>query len=271
MTGSEVKEIVAEGSTKHSTLQVLKIPVVLSIYSMPAVAIAFRWSLSRWFLETLLLLPLMWVVMGIMYNSDSISASSLSMDLFENGRWFKLKRWAKILLGFPESGKWKNKWKQKFESSQDSSESYKVEKANISTLDLEYESLISEAQYRDKLLLQTTYFAIGVIGLFAGILSRDIPHHHLPIVPLIASVAMFSFAIAANSYKDSRDALWARIGYLERKFSESDVQLTTYRTIREMDLRLFNTLSLSTYSVGLTTFFTIITYAAYVWAVLYIN
>lgn len=242
---------------KHDGWQLLKIPFMLSVYSVPAVARVLDVTVPG--PETAInsicvVVPALWVLFGIVLHSETIELGNDTEGADE----------LTTVLGFPQSGKW-------------APESNPVDvptavdfddDPDLATLRLEYESLLAEAQYRDKLLLRTTYFALGAIGLFAGVLSTS-STTETPAIAMMASVVMLAFAIAANSYKDSRDALWDRIGRLEHAVPTFRGTLTTFNTIRGMDLRLFNTLSLSTYTVGLTIFMTAMAYAVYLWAVLF--
>jgi len=231
---------------------------VLALYSVPAISRAAGWSLPTVFIWFCLLLPPIWLVSGVVHHSETL----------KNIRFPEWKIWKwelDTIIGLPQSGKWAPddnpvEPPTKIEDNQD---------LDLETLRVEYQSLVSEAQYRDKLLLRTTYFALGAIALFAGILSTETRPEVIPAIVMLASIVMLAFAIAANSYKDSRDPLWDRIGRLENTVPELRGYLTTFNTIRAMDLRLLNTVSLSSYSVGLTVFLTAVTYALYLWSVLF--
>jgi len=249
---------------KHSFWQLLKIPIALSVYSAPAIGTLLGWNwltqnLRQWIYFAFIISPAIWVVWGIRIHSDRNDSWEFLEDYNVPTRDFT---W-KALVGFPQSGRWAP------DSNPVESPTHLVlrEKADQTTLRLEYESLISEAQYRDKLLLRTTYFSLGALGLFVGVISTRTNDGATPMIAMTASIVMLSFAIAANSYKDSRDALWDRIGRLENLVSDFKGGLTTFNTVRAMDLRLLNTLSLSSYAVGLTIFMTFLAYSAYLWSV----
>lgn len=247
---------------KHSAFQILKIPTVLTVYSIPAFLEAVEWSFSYLALDIAVILfcllsPLAWLSLGIYHHSETLADIGIYQAEIRG-------RKLNTIIGLPQSGKWAPDSNPvepptKLECKQDH---------NLETLRVEYESLVSEAQYRDKLLLRTTYFALGAITLFAGILSTNTPSKFIPTIVMLASIVMLAFAIAANSYKDSRDALWDRIGRLENTVPELQGYLTTFNTVRAMDLRLLNTVSLSSYSVGLILFMTAVTYLLYFFSVL---
>lgn len=245
---------------KHSGFQILKIPILLGIYAVPAVIKAAGWPLPIEVTMFCLLFPPLWLVGGIIHYSDT---------LYDIGfyQWEVGKTELDTIIGLPQSGKWAPEHNPvepptRIEYNQD---------PDLDTLRVEYQSLVSEAQYRDKLLLRTTYFALGAIALFAGILTAETPSKAIPAIAMLASIVMLAFAIAANSYKDSRDALWDRIGRLENTVPELRGYLTTFNTVRTMDLRLLNTVSLSSYSLGLIMFMTAVTYALYIWSVLFMS
>lgn len=250
---------------KHSGLQILKIPVVLGIYAIPAILKAVNWTFPDSTLQITgalicLLFPLVWLVIGVIHHSET--RDDIGFYQREIGETE-----LETIIGLPQSGKWAPDYNPvepptKIESNQD---------PDLDTLRVEYQSLVSEAQYRDKLLLRTTYFALGAIALFAGILTTETSSKAIPAIVMLASIVMLAFAIAANSYKDSRDALWDRIGRLENTVPELRGYLTTFNTVRAMDLRLLNTVSLSSYSVGLIIFMTVVTYALYFWSVLFMS
>lgn len=250
---------------KHSGFQILKIPVVLGIYAIPAILKAVNWTFPDSTLQIIgalicLLLPLVWLVIGVIHHSEA--RDDIGFYQREIGETE-----LDTIIGLPQSGKWAPDYNPvepptKIEYNQD---------PDLDTLRVEYQSLVSEAQYRDKLLLRTTYFALGAIALFAGILTTETSSKAIPAIVMLASIVMLAFAIAANSYKDSRDALWDRIGRLENTVPELRGYLTTFNTVRAMDLRLLNTVSLSSYSVGLIIFMTVVTYALYFWSVLFMS
>jgi len=126
----------------------------------------------------------------------------------------------------------------------------------------EYRQVSSEARYRDKLLLRSMYFSLAALAALVAIFATGPPKQLQPAVAMIASLGMLAFAIAANSYKDSRDALWDRQRELENApfFSQ---RLSTYQTIREPDLRLTNTLSISGYAVSMTSTLFVLTLLLY--------
>jgi hypothetical protein len=245
---------------KHSGFQILKIPVVLSIYAVPAVIKATGWSLPTEVLWFCLLFPPLWLVGGVIHHSDTLNDIGFYQRKIRG-------RELDTIIGLPQSGKWAP---EQNPVEPPTRIQYKQD-PDLDTLRVEYQSLVSEAQYRDKLLLRTTYFALGAIALFAGILSTNTPSKAIPAIAMLASIVMLAFAIAANSYKDSRDALWDRIGRLENTVPELQGYLTTFNTVRAMDLRLLNTVSLSSYSVGLIIFITAVTYALYFWSVLFMS
>lgn len=251
---------------KHSGWQLAKVTLVLAVYSVPALVVlvggtgAAAWP-RRFGLAVCLVVPPMWVVCGTIVESETVDAGDFLADVTVGDHSLL------PLVGFPQSGKW-------------APDDNPVESPlatdfgpdpDLATLRVEYESLVSEAQYRDRLLLRTTYFALGTAGLFAGALSTTgwpaDPSRTVPALAMLASVVMLSFAIAANSYKDSRDALWDRIGRLENSVPAFRRRLTTFNTIRSMDLRLLNALSLSSYAVGLTVYLTLLAYGLYLWSV----
>jgi len=248
---------------KHSASQISKIPLMLTLYSFPAIFILAGGSFTGALVRIGVLLfcfgfPLSWLIVGIIIHpAPSTERGVLNMKIWGT----KLS----TIIGLPQSGKW-------------APESNPVEPPtrveygqnhDLETLRVEYQSLVSEAQYRDKLLLQTTYFALGAIGLFAGILSTATTTRTTPAVAMLASVVMLGFATATNSYKDSRDALWDRIGRLENSVPAFRGYLTTFNTVRAMNLRLLNTISLSSYAVGLTMFMTALAYLVYLWSALF--
>lgn len=245
---------------KHSGYQIFKIPVVLGIYSVPAIIKATGWSFPFFPYVAILclLVPLIWLISGVYHHSETLGDIGFYQKEIRG-------RELETIIGLPQSGKWTPDEnpvdsQTKIQNFQDS---------DLDTLRVEYQSLVSEAQYRDKLLLRTTYFALGAVALFAGILSTETsPSRAIPAIAMLASIVMLAFAIAANSYKDSRDALWDRIGRLENTVPEFEGYLTTFNTVRAMDLRLLNTVSLSTYSVGLIIFMTVVAYILYFWSAL---
>lgn len=237
---------------------------MLTLYSIPAFFKLAKWAFQDSIIRTgfillCLIVPVVWIILGVVHHSDTFDDICLyKKEVRENK--------VATLIGLPQSGRWAP-------ASNPVEPPTKIEyniDHDLETLRLEYQSLVSEAQYRDKLLIRTTYFALGAIALFAGILSTDSPSSTIPAILMLASIVMLAFAIAANSYKDSRDALWDRIGRLENAVPELRGYLTTFNTIREMDLRLLNTISLSSYSVGLTIFITALTYVLYFLSVLFI-
>jgi hypothetical protein len=248
---------------KHSGYQILKIPLMLTFYSIPSLFKLAEWSFQDSTIRMGLILfclvaPVLWLTFGVIHHSETLPGI---------GFYDKQIGETKLgtIIGLPQSGRW-------------APESNPVEPPtkieynidpDLETLRVEYQSLVSEAQYRDKLLLRTTYFALGAITLFAGILSTNTFPRTIPAILMLGSIVMLAFTIATNSYKDSRDALWDRIGRLENTMPELEGNLTTFNTIRAMDLRLLNTVSLSSYSVGLTIFITVLTYGLYVWSVLF--
>lgn len=245
---------------KHSGFQILKIPIILCIYAIPAIIKAVGRPLPIAVILFCLLLPLLWLVGGIIHYSDTLC----DIGFYQ---WEVRETELDTIIGLPQSGKWAPEYNPvepptRIEYQQD---------PNLDTLRVEYQSLVSEARYRDKLLLRTTYFALGAIALFAGILSTNTPPKAIPAIAMIASIVMLAFGIAANSYKDSRDALWDRIGRLENTVPELRGYLTTFNTVRAMDLRLLNTVSLSSYSIGLMIFMTVVTYTMYFWSVLFMS
>lgn len=138
---------------------------------------------------------------------------------------------------------------------------------DLDSLRLEYQELCEEARYRDQLLLRTGYFALAVIGLLGAIFT-SVPASIQPVIAMLASLIMVAFATAINSYKDSRDANWDRIGRLEGSIPEFRGILTTFHTMRTMDRRMLNQLSLSSYLYSITVFMTLIAvlvYLATIW------
>jgi hypothetical protein len=135
---------------------------------------------------------------------------------------------------------------------------------NIEALESEYQEILAEARFRDKLLLQTTYFSLGVIGLLGAIFINT-PNFLKPFVLMVSSLVLLAFAIAVNSYKDSRDALWDRAGRIECLIPEYRGILTSFNTIRQFDRRMFNRLSLSVYAFGLVVFMMVITIVGYIY------
>jgi len=162
---------------------------------------------------------------------------------------------------FPKSGEWAPEEENEPE----------LDLANLSfedaedreTLRVEYQELCEEARYRDRLLLQTGYFALAVIGLLGGIFA-NVPSPVQPFVAMLASLIILAFAIAVNSYKDSRDAYWDRIGRLEMSIPEFRGTLTTFHSMRHMEIRLLNNISLSSYILLLIVFMTLLTVIVYI-------
>jgi len=134
----------------------------------------------------------------------------------------------------------------------------------LDSIESEYKEVLAEARYRDKLLLQTSYFSLGVIGLLGGIFINT-PRSLQPFVLMVGSLVLLAFVIAVNSYKDSRDALWDRAGKIECLVPEYRGVMTSFNTVRQFDRRLFNCLSLSVYVFGLTTFMMLMTSIGYVY------
>lgn len=235
---------------KHSGWQLLKIPIMLSVYSLPLL-IRYLGPLPE--MLTLIILfiglaiPPLWIVFGILVHAETIDWGPKNNHKIV------------ALCGFPRSGRW-----APTTNPVDEPMKYTYgQPADIDLLKVEYESLVSEAKYRDKLLLRTTYYSLGTLGLFVALLTSDTLSGIDGVIAMVASIVMLAFAIGANSYKDSRDALWDRIGRLENTVPEFEGRLTTFNTIRSMDRRLLNTMSLSSYSVGLTIFMTISSYCIY--------
>lgn len=252
---------------KHSALQLSKIPLLLFFYSLPAIVKIPGWPFQEllvWlnkdaqtmFILGCLIVPPAWLITGVIIHSETLRDIGF---LQKEIRGVKLSP----IFGFPRSGK----RAPDLNPVESPTKIEYVQDPDLDTLRVEYQSLLSEAQYRDKLLLRTTYFALGAIGLFAGVLSTDTTTSTTPAVAMLASVVMLGFAIATNSYKDSRDALWNRIGRLENSVPAFRGYLTTFNTVRAMNLRLLNTISLSSYAVGLTMFMTVLTYLVYFWSV----
>lgn len=172
--------------------------------------------------------------------------------------------WGKTNL-FPRSGKREPTCRQR--PALDLAEVDFTDEQVIKSLRIEYQEMCEEARYRDQLLLRTGYFALAVIGLLGAIFT-SVPSAIQPVIAMLASLVMLAFAIAINSYKDSRDANWDRIGRLEGAVPEFRGILTTFHTMRDIDRRMFNQLSLSSYLYSIIIFMNIIIvfiYLATIW------
>lgn len=138
---------------------------------------------------------------------------------------------------------------------------------DIDSLRLEYSELCEEARYRDRLLLRTGYFALAVVGVLGGVFTA-VPPVAQSFVAMLASLVMFAFAVAVNSYKDSRDANWDRIARIEGSVPEFQGILTTFHSMRHVDRRMLNRVSLSSYLYILTLFVTLLAVVVYLATVL---
>lgn len=137
-------------------------------------------------------------------------------------------------------------------------------RSDLDLLQTEYQEILAEARFRDKLLLRTSYFSLGVIGLL-GAVFVNVPGFLKPFVLMLGSLILLVFVIAVNSYKDSRDALWDRAARIECLVPEYRGKLTAFNTVRQSERRLFNRLSLSVYAFGLITFMMILTSVGYLY------
>lgn len=166
---------------------------------------------------------------------------------------------------FPQSGKW--------EPDDDDGPSLDLSEVpfdgdrDIESLRLEYSELCEEARYRDRLLLRTGYFALAVVGVLGGVFTA-VPPAAQSFVAMLASLVMFAFAVAVNSYKDSRDANWDRIARIEGSVPEFQGVLTTFHSMRHTDRRMLNRVSLSSYLYVLTLFVTLLAVVVYLATVL---
>lgn len=235
---------------KHPATELAKTPAVLVLFSIPAFVVLLSGetlsfnTLGVAIAAFTLVVPL-WIFLG--------TCDRVQNYIKESGGF-----WAWV--EFPTSGNW-------------APEEYPDLNIIVGEGDLteetrellltEYTELLAEARYRDKLLLRTTYFSLGVVTLFTAVI-KGIPAVGRPAIAMLATIIMLSFGIAANSYKDSRDAIWDRIGRLENNVSEFRGRLTSFNTIRRMKLRLLNNMSLSAYSLGLIAFLTIVGWFTYV-------
>ncbi|QOS13597.1 uncharacterized protein HfgLR_21925 (plasmid) [Haloferax gibbonsii] len=229
----------ASRGIKHTNLELLFPVVVMFVYSIPAFLIAASGAST--------ILPDWLIPKG----GTVIVLTSVALSGY--GIWGK-----KGLL--PKSGKWAPNAGQR--PLLDLSKVKFTEEQNLELLRLEYQELCEEARYRDKLLLRTGYFALAVIGLLGAIFT-SVPASIQPAIAMLASLIMMAFATAINSYKDSRDANWDRIGRLEGAVPEFRGILTTFHTMRNMDRRMLNQLSLSSYLYSITVFITIVTFFVY--------
>lgn len=132
----------------------------------------------------------------------------------------------------------------------------------------EYQEISEEARYRDRLLLRTTYFSLGIFALLVGILIELRGEPVGPAITVVGSLLALVFTIAVNSYKDTRDSLWKEQRKIEKhpKFHQ---KLTVHHTVRTSgQRRLFNRLSLSSTTLTLHVFFVLVwvsSYLAFIW------
>lgn len=132
----------------------------------------------------------------------------------------------------------------------------------------EYQEISEEARYRDRLLLRTTYFSLGIFALLVGILIELQGEPVGPAITVVGSLLALVFTIAVNSYKDTRDSLWKEQRKIEKhpKFYQ---KLTVHHTVRTSgQRRLFNRLSLSSTILTIHVFFVLAwvsSYLAFIW------
>lgn len=133
---------------------------------------------------------------------------------------------------------------------------------------IEYQEISEEARYRDRLLLRTTYFLLAIFALLVGISIELRGEPVGPAITVVGSLLALIFAIAVNSYKNTRDSLWNEQRKIEKhpKFYQ---KLTVHHTVRTKgQRRLFNRLSLSSTTLTLHVFFVLVwvcSYLAFIW------
>ncbi|RZV05138.1 hypothetical protein BDK88_4382 [Natrinema hispanicum] len=253
------------GSTEfnHKHQHLFCTVLILVVYAAPAGAIAIGFPVSEYWVFTGLsfLLFVCSLFLGWLYGSSpdkkfKIWAQEKSSTIP------KLQSWADTLgsrIAFPQSGT------RAPETTNTEIPTMSPIMMNEVEADIwleEYRQISSEARYRDKLLLRSMYFSLAALAALVAIFASGPPNQLQPAVAMIASLGMLAFAIAANSYKDSRDALWDRQRELEEApfFTQ---RFSTYQTIREPDLRLANTLSISGYAVSMTSTLFLLTLILY--------
>lgn len=242
--GDEEAYETAPRGIKHTNRELLFPLVGMVVYSIPAFLIAGSGSgtvLPGW------LIP----IGGSVIVLATVALTGYSI-------------WGETDL-LPRSGKWEPSCRQR--PKLDLAKVDFTKGRDLESLRLEYQELCEEARYRDQLLLRTGYFALAVIGLLGAVFT-SVPPSIQPVIAMLASLIMVAFATAINSYKDSRDANWDRIGRLEGAVPEFRGILTTFHTMRDMDRRMLNQLSLSSYLYSISVFMTIVTvfvYLATIW------
>lgn len=261
MSDSRNKSVSSEFNHKHPHL-IYKI-LILVVYAAPAGAIAVGSPISSF--RVLAVLSYLTFVCSLILGWLYGSSSDVRLKRFVR-EWLPrcppFQRFADAIglrIAFPQSGT----------RAPDSSDS-KIPKQSQNTMDEieadiwleEYRQISSEARYRDKLLLRSMYFSLAALAALMAIFAAGLPDRLQPAVAMLASLGMLAFVIATNSYKDSRDALWER----QHKLEESPFfgqRLSTYQTIRDPNLRMANTLSISGYAVSMTSTLFLLTLILY--------
>lgn len=131
-------------------------------------------------------------------------------------------------------------------------------KVQHETLLSEYQTIASEARYRDNLLFRLGYYSFASFAVVVTVYVRVEAIEFQTGIALIGFLSTLMFAIASISYKDSRDPLWERMRVLELH-PEFKNDLTGFHTIRTRgERRLYDQLSLSAFIINLQIVFQVL-------------
>jgi hypothetical protein len=138
--------------------------------------------------------------------------------------------------------------------------------AKIELIAVNYEQLSNQAEYRDKLLINASYFSLAIIAVLANIFL-NIDHEIRPLVAMVGAVTAYAFWLASESYKNSRDRINKGIRVIEdEQYPELNV-VSTYDSRKRTPV---GKRSLSSYLIGIQIVATMMWESVYLGYVLYL-
>lgn len=130
-----------------------------------------------------------------------------------------------------------------------------------------YEGLLAQAEYRDKLLINANYFSLVILAALINAFLRTDPELR-PLIAMVGAVTAFAFWLATESYKGSRDELNAAMRAIEDRHVTEFSVVSTYD---DRDRSAVGKRSLSSYLIGIQTVATLLWTAVYLVYVLYLG
>lgn len=142
------------------------------------------------------------------------------------------------------------------------------EPPNAALVAANYSRLSEEAQYRDDMLIKANYFSLAILAVLVGVFLQIDPVLR-PFVALTGTATAYSFWLATESYKGTRDSLNDRMRIMETVYEELTV-VSDYDGRRRSPV---GRRSLSSYFVGFQATVTItwiLMYFGFVFEVVYL-